>query len=47
LRKGKGDALKPQVIGHPATTAEGKELPLVLAHTHVLEGLVDDLRLAY
>lgn len=39
--------LEPQVISRPAETAESKKLPLVAAHANILDGLVDDLGLAY
>lgn len=39
--------LEPEVISSPAETAESEELPLVAAHANVLDGLVDDLGLAY
>jgi hypothetical protein len=38
--------LEPQVISHPAATAEEEQLPLVPTHAHVGNGAVDDFSLA-
>lgn len=41
-----GDTLEPEVVGHPAEATEDEKLPLVSAHTHVLDSLVDNFRFA-
>jgi hypothetical protein len=38
--------LEPEVVGHPAEATEDEKLPLVSAHTHVLDSLVDNFRFA-
>ncbi|KAI3479135.1 hypothetical protein L1887_58837 [Cichorium endivia] len=41
LREDDGDALEPEVVGHPAPTGEEEELPLDLAHADVRDLLLE------
>lgn len=40
--KSQSDTLKPEVVCHPTETTKSEKLPLVSAHAHVLDSLVDD-----
>lgn len=35
--------LQPEVVSHPSASSQSEKLPLVAAHSHILQSPIDDL----